>query len=85
MLQNGALRALALGAILWASASAGAAQAEPRTPAAPTAQPRLTPAILRDEDLGPTVPQMTSRLWSELHRTRSETIRAAREPCARAI
>ncbi|CAN7284821.1 hypothetical protein LJR225_001458 [Phenylobacterium sp. LjRoot225] len=85
MFQYGALRALILGAALWVSATAAqAAQADPQAPAASPAQPSFTPAILRDKDLGPTVPQMSARVWSELRRVRGRAIRAAQEPAARA-
>jgi hypothetical protein len=67
--QNRAYRALTVTAAIWISATtAQAAEAGPGSSAAPFDRPSLTHAILRDKDLGPSVPQMTSRLWSELHR-----------------
>lgn len=86
MLQNGALRALSLSAALWISATAAeAAPAEARAPAAPVAQPHLSRAILREQDLGPTVPQMSARVWSSLLRTQGETLRVDHRPSALAI
>lgn len=85
MFQSGALRAPILAATLWCSATAAqAAQADPQAPVAPMTRSGLTLAILRDKDLGPTVPQMSARVWSEQRRVHGRAIRAAQKPSARA-
>lgn len=84
MFQNRAFLALTVTAAIGISATtAQAAEAGPGPSAAPSDHPSLTHAILRDRDLGPSVPQMTSRLWSELHRIHDNAaIRSAQIPRA---
>jgi hypothetical protein len=73
---NRALRTIILWAALaGATSAAAAAHAEARVPL-PPAQPNLTRAILRDKDLGPTVPQMSG--GANLIRADDRTIRAPR-------
>jgi len=82
--QNGALRAITLCAALCVSATAAeAAQADARTPAQPPPEPSLTRAILRDKDLGPTVPQMSGHGGELLHAA-DRANRAAHAPADRA-
>lgn len=85
MFQNRAFHALTITVAIWVSATtAQAADAKVGPPTALFDQPILTHAILREKDLGPSVPQMTARLWSELQRIRDEAAAHA-APVARSI
>jgi predicted transglutaminase-like cysteine proteinase len=61
----------------WAQGEADAAQAAPNPLMSPAALP-VTSAILRNEDVQPTTPQMNPQLWSQLKRVNDSVNRAFR-------